>query len=149
MSQRQRVTPNTFFYGLDNIANAGEFFVALTRRLEDHKLTVGEDVTPRLREFGLQIPPELADVSIVSVDERSAPEREHRLHDAAEPLEMVLTYPSLDYSGPGAVERKFQKCWNVCQTVGGAKICAKVCITIDIGLGGIHGDITGTVTVKF
>ena len=32
MSQRQRVSPNTFFYGLDNVANAGEFFVAYNNK---------------------------------------------------------------------------------------------------------------------
>jgi hypothetical protein len=64
------------------------------------------------------------------------------------PLRMVLTYPPFN-PGPGQVEMTFKRCFTVCRTYGGAKICATVCVNIHGGLSGFGGKVTATVSVEF
>ncbi len=96
------MSPNAFFYGLDNAAEAGDFFVALAQGPGDRPLTVGEDVMPRLRGFGLSLPSSLAKSSIVSVAGDSIPNRAPMLHST--PLNMVITYPAISAQRPEKVK---------------------------------------------
>ncbi|MFN8537669.1 MAG: hypothetical protein U0232_09365 [Thermomicrobiales bacterium] len=50
-------SPNAFFYGIDNVASAGQFFVALAQRVGEGPLADGEDMATLARAFRLPIPP--------------------------------------------------------------------------------------------
>lgn len=140
---------NALFDGLDNVVSAGRFFVALTERLGDGTLTADEDAIRLSRVLGVPLPPELAGASIVSLDKCKADEREAVARAELAPTRIVITYPDIVHPGSGQTEKKFKKCFNVCQTVGGVKICAEVCVDISIGFSGISGKISATVSVSF
>lgn len=141
---------NLFLDSMDTFANTGRFFVELTERIGDGKLVGDEDVTHLARAFGLKVPAELTGASIVSLEEGHETEEATGRKDEPGRLRMIVTYPPVILPpDSGVVEKKFKKCFKVCQTVGGAKICAEVCVNIDIGFGGIGGKITATVSVAF
>ncbi|SRR5258708_40138819 len=140
---------NALFDGLDNIANAGRFFVALTERLGDGTLVADEDATQLARALGVPIPAELAGVSIVSLGESGDADRKAGPCAARSPLRIVVTYPPVVTPSSGEIEKTFKKCFRVCQTVGGAKVCAEVCVDIHIGFSGVGGTISASVSVAF
>jgi hypothetical protein len=142
------MSENTLFDGLDNVANAGRFFVALTERLGDGTLTAGEDAARIAQALVVPLPPELADFSIVALEESKADEPETARAQLAQ-TRIVITYPEVPYPGSGQVERTFSRCFQACTTVKGAKVCVKVCVKINIGLSGIGGAISATVSVAF
>lgn len=140
---------NALFNGLDSVEKTGRFFVDLTQRLGDGELNADEDITRLSRALGVPIPSELVGASIVSSG--SGKVCESATEPCAEPTStrIVIYYPPVYNPSPGQIEKKIKKCFKVCQTVAGAKVCAEVCINIDIGLSGIGGKITATVSVEF
>ena len=141
-----------YFDALDNVVTTGRFFVALSQRLGQGTVVAGEDATCLARAFGLTIPPDLAGATIDTMEETRP--GKHATHAAESrhrggPIEIVVVYPPEVTPDGGPVELKFKKCFKVCKKVGGATVCAEVCVDIDIGLGGVSGEITATVTVKF
>ena len=143
-------SPNAFFYGIDNVASAGQFFVALAQRVGEGPLADGEDMATLARAFRLPIPPELAAASIVSIEDGRELDRAALVRDT--PVRIVITYPPTDGGtkpdgGPQATA--FQKCFEVCQSVKGAKICAKVCVNVKVGLDGVSGSVEAPVSVAF
>ena len=141
---------NPFFDGLENTTNAGSFFVALTERLgSDGSHVAGDDLVQLARVLGIPVPPELAGASIVSSEgSKLSEEAKCSCSDRASPR-VVITYPPVVTPGSGQTEKTFSKCFKVCQTVAGAKVCAEVCVDIHIGFSGIGGNITATVSVAF
>ncbi|KQV81746.1 hypothetical protein [Rhizobium sp. Root1220] len=141
---------NLFLDSMDTFAKTGRFFVELTERIGDGKLVGDEDVTHLARAFGLKVPSELAGASIVSLEEGHEEKEAEERKESPGRLRMAVTYPPVVVPpDSGVSEKKFKKCFKVCQTVGGAKICAEVCVNIDIGFGGVSGKITATVSVAF
>lgn len=141
-----------FFDGLDNITSAGRFFVDLTARLGDGELEAGENATRLARTLGVTIPSELAGASIVSLGNGKVAELGTGPSAERARPRIVIHYPPVPDpcpGQPGQVERKFKKCWTVCKGVGPATVCATVCVDITIGLSGIGGKITATVSVDF
>jgi hypothetical protein len=143
-----------FIDGLDQVEKAGRFFVDLTQRLADGELEADEDMTRLAKILGIPIPAELAGASIVSLGKREADENaKEGCAECNQSSRIVIHYPPTDTPGPlpgsGQSERTFKKCFKVCKTVGGAKVCAEVCVNISIGLSGIGGKITATVSVQF
>lgn len=135
---------NPLFSSVDELTEVGRFFVAITRRLEDCRLTPGDDVHRLARALGIPVPCGLANTTIeVLRDTEIGEDRDLTVITVKYPVE-----PGGDSPGP-VIEKKFQKCFKSCQKIAGATVCAKVCISIDIGLGGISGDLSATVTVKF
>lgn len=134
---------NAFFNGVDSVERSGRFFVEMTRRLGDGEIDPGDDVTRLSRTLGIALPSELAGASIVSM----ASDEVARL--ATQPgTEILVSYPP-ETCPPGQVEKTFKRCFQVCKTVSGAKICAKVCVEINVGLSGVSGEVNATVSVKF
>lgn len=143
-----------FIDGLDQVEKAGRFFVDLTQRLEDGELEADEDITRLAKILGVAVPAELAGASIVSLGKREADENaKDECGGCSRSSRIVIYYPPTDNPNPtpgsGQMERTFKKCYKVCKTVAGAKVCAEVCVNISIGLSGIGGKITATVTVQF
>jgi hypothetical protein len=140
---------NAYLDALDNVTTTGRFFVDLARRLGPGTVVAGEDATRLAHAFGLPVPPDLAGATIETMEEGH--KGKHAEHAAARapggPIQIVVTYPPV--VPPEPVPLKFKKCFQVCKTVGGAKVCAEVCVDIDVGLGGVHGSITATVSVTF
>jgi hypothetical protein len=149
---------NAFFDGLDNATTAGKFFVALTGRLGEGTVIGGEDATHLAKAFGIAIPASLEGASIDTMAEATehgkAPDSEATEHERESsrldtvPLTIVISYPPT-VTDPPPKELKFKKCFKVCQTVAGAKVCAQVCVDINVGLKGVSGKISETVSVTF
>lgn len=138
------MTCNPLFYGVDNLTEVGRFFVAVTRRLEDCKLTTSDDVHRMARLLQIPVPSGLQNTTIEALrDTEIGADRYLTVITVVYPVE-----PGEDNGGP-VIEKKFKKCFKVCDKVAGATVCAKICVNIDIGFGGISGDISATVTVKF
>jgi hypothetical protein len=152
---------NAFFDGLDSLASAGRFFVDVTQRLADGKLERNEDINRLSRTLGITVPPELTGSTIRALgdaedvkiekekpDEQHGEQKQERVVEKGLP-QIIIKYPPEPYTGSGQIEKKFKKCFEVCQSVGKAKVCFTVCVEIDVGLGGVHGSVSATVTVKF
>jgi hypothetical protein len=140
---------NAFFDGMDNVTTAGQFFVALTQRLGEGKVLTGEDALRLAEAFGIELPAELEGVSIATTDEAKDCECDSALTETEKPrTRVVITYPPVD-GGPGKSDATINKCFTVCKTTMGVKVCAKVCVNITVGLGGISGKITATVSPEF
>jgi hypothetical protein len=134
---------------LDNVASTGRFFVALTKRLGAGPVIAGEDATQLARAFGLTIPPHLEGATIKTMEEPKDAAPATELCAEGGPIHIVVTYPPVIEPDAGPAEMRFKKCFKVCQSVGGGKVCATVCVDITVGLSGVHGNITGTVSVSF
>jgi hypothetical protein len=138
---------------LDNITEAGRFFVALAERLEDSPRTVEmlqagrEDVELDVAELAhalrVPIPSEWRGASI-----RILPD-DYEMVRTAERTTVVIDYPPVVISDQKVAERSFNKCVRVCKTVKGVTVCAEVCIKVSIGWDGIHGSVKATVTATF
>lgn len=140
---------NVFFDGLDNAGKVGKFFVDITERLGDGEIKAGEDVTRLSRILGIPIPSELADTSIIFSGNGEVTEPAKELFTKRTSPQIIISYPPVFNSNLGQEERKFKRCFKVCQTVAGGKICAEVCVEIDISLSGIGGEIKASVSVVF
>jgi hypothetical protein len=140
---------------LDNVVSTGRFFADLAQRLGPGTVVGGEDATCLARAFGMAIPPELVGANIETMGEghngHNGKHAETALAARANGRpQVVVTYPPMPpTNGDGTAELKFKKCFQVCKNVGSAKVCAEVCVDIDVGLGGVHGSITATVSVAF
>jgi hypothetical protein len=138
---------NAFFDGVDNFTRSGKYFVALTQRLGDGKVVAGEDATLLGHAFGISVPPELEGASIETMEDSNvAGEAIERGAEGA-PLRVVVIYPPESTSD--TAEFKINKCFKVCQTVAGAKVCAEVCVNIHAGLSGVGGSVSATVSASF
>ena len=140
---------NHFFNGIDSVEKTGRFFVALAERLGDGTLDANDDALRLARVLGVPLPPELMDASISSSDETRPDEKGKLARAESGSPRILIIYSDIDHPGSGQTELKFKKCFKVCQTVAGAKICAEVCIDIHIGLSGAGGKLTATVSVTF
>jgi hypothetical protein len=140
---------NALFDSLDNIEKAAKFFVDLTERLGDGELDAGEEVMRLSRSLGVPYPPELAGASIVSLGSGEITKLATEPTAERSSPQIVIYYPPVFNPCQGQIEKTIRKCFKVCQSVGGAKVCAEVCVNINIGLSGIGGKITATVSVAF
>jgi len=140
---------NAFFDGLDNVTAAGQFFVELAQRLGEGKVAAGEDAVRLAEAFGIGLPAELERASIATTDAPSDCECDSALAETEKPrTRVVITYPPAD-AGPGQADMTIKKCFTVCKTTMGVKVCATVCVNITVGVGGLSGKITATVSAQF
>ena len=138
---------------LDNLAETGRFFVALAQRLDDdpgvmRRLRVRKGAETALTELShalwLPVPPELRDATIEILDD------DHEISKAPGRTTVVIDYPPVLIPEQGPQQRAaFKKCATVCGTVSGVKVCATICVSVSVGLSGIHGSVSATLTASF
>jgi hypothetical protein len=131
-----------FFEEMDNFAETGRFFVALTERLRDRRVTE-TDASRLAHTLRLPLPRALKDVSIEMVEDTD------QIARATDHTTVVITYPPVRVPAEEAKALKVKKCFKFCKPIAGGKICAEVCVDIDVSFGGVHGNITANVSVSF
>jgi hypothetical protein len=74
---------------------------------------------------------------------------DHEIAQTAERTTVVIDYPPTPVSDGEVTAKSFQKCITVCKTVNGVKACATVCVSISVGMDGIHGSVKVSVEATF
>ncbi|WP_146073520.1 hypothetical protein [Amycolatopsis sp. CA-126428] len=131
-----------FHEDLDNFADAGRFFVAVTERLQGAKVKE-KDAQQLAHALRLPIPSGLKGASIEVLKD------DHAIANSTDRTTVVISYPPVPTRGPEVDVQEFKKCFTVCKGVGNAKICATVCVDISVGMSGVHGSINASVSLAF